>query len=108
MKVTKILIVVMLSCMLFAGCKVTDIGKEAGVAMEKATYRQVSMEEAMELMETEENYIICAISVRFFTVHYRRRKNAFHGVCQPTGKVITLFILLPRRNISACIRALLL
>ena len=26
--------------------------------MEKATYRQVSMEEAMELMETEENYII--------------------------------------------------
>ena len=30
MKVTKILIVVMLSCMLFAGCKATDIGKEAG------------------------------------------------------------------------------
>ena len=58
MKVTKILLVAMLSCMLFAGCKATDIGKEAGVAMEKATYRQVSMEEAMELMETEENYII--------------------------------------------------
>ena len=52
MKVTKILLVAMLSCMLFAGCKATDIGKEAGVAMEKATYRQVSMEEAMELMET--------------------------------------------------------
>ena len=58
MKVTKILLVAMLSCMLFAGCKVADIGKEAGVAMKKATYRQVSMEEAMELMETEENYII--------------------------------------------------
>ena len=58
MKVTKILLVAMLSCMLFDGCKATDIGKEAGVAMEKATYRQVSMEEAMELMETEENYII--------------------------------------------------
>lgn len=30
MKVTKILLVAMLSCMLFAGCKATDIGKEAG------------------------------------------------------------------------------
>lgn len=42
----------------------TDIGKEAGVAMEKATYRQVSMEEAMELMETEENYIILDVRRR--------------------------------------------
>ena len=46
------------------------------------------------------------ISARFFAVHYRKRKNAFHGVCRPTGKVITLFILLLRRNTSACIRAL--
>ena len=30
MKVTKMLLVAMLSCMLFAGCKATDIGKEAG------------------------------------------------------------------------------
>ena len=37
---------------------------------------------------------------------YRKRKNAFHGVCRPTGKVITLFILLFRRNTSDCIRAL--
>jgi len=37
------------------------------------------------------NRKICAISVRFFAVHYRKRKNAFHGVCRPTGKVITLF-----------------
>ena len=64
MKVTKILLVAMLSCMLFAGCKATDIGKKAGVAMEKATYRQVSMEEAMELMETEENYIILDVRRR--------------------------------------------
>ena len=42
----------------------------------------------------------------FFAVHYWKRKNAFHGVCQPTGKVITLFILLILRNTSACIRAL--
>ena len=24
----------------------------------------------------------CNISVRFFTVHYRKRKNVSHGVCQ--------------------------
>ena len=64
MKVTKILLVATLSCMLFVGCKATDIGKEAGVAMEKATYRQVSMEEAMELMKTEENYIILDVRRR--------------------------------------------
>ena len=58
MKVTKILIVAILSCMLLAGCNATDTGKETGVTMEKAAYQQVSMEEAMELMKTEENYII--------------------------------------------------
>lgn len=58
MKIIKILLVVTLSFMLCVGCKLTDIGKKAGVTMEKATYQQVSMEEAMELMETEENYII--------------------------------------------------
>ena len=42
----------------------TDIGKEAGVAMEKVMYRQVSMEEVMELMETEENYIILDVRRR--------------------------------------------
>ena len=41
-----------------------DIGKEAGVAMEKVMYRQVSMEEVMELMETEENYIILDVRRR--------------------------------------------
>ena len=58
MKLTKILLVAALSCMLFAGCKATDTEKEAGVTMEKAAYQQISMEEAMELMKTEENYII--------------------------------------------------
>ena len=58
MKVTKILLVAILSCMLLGGCNATDTGKEAGVTMEKVTYQQVSMEEAMELMKTEENYII--------------------------------------------------
>lgn len=58
MKVTKILLVAILSCMLLDGCNATDTGKEAGVTMEKAAYQQVSMEEAMELMKTEENYII--------------------------------------------------
>lgn len=58
MKVTKILLVAILSCMLLDGCNATDTGKEAGVTMEKAVYQQVSMEEAMELMKTEENYII--------------------------------------------------
>ena len=39
MKVTKILLVAMLSCMLFAGCKATDIGKEAGaIGVFVATY----------------------------------------------------------------------
>ena len=42
----------------------TDIGKEAGVAMEKVMYRQVSMEEVMELMETEDNYIILDVRRR--------------------------------------------
>ena len=58
MKLTKILLVAALSCMLFAGCKATDTEKEAGVTMEKAAYQQISMEEAMELMKTEQNYII--------------------------------------------------
>ena len=58
MKLTKILLVAALSCMLFAGCKAADTEKEAGVTMEKAAYQQISMEEAMELMKTEENYII--------------------------------------------------
>ena len=58
MKVTKILLVATLSCMLFVGCKATDIGKEAGVAMEKATYRQVSMEEAMELPDKDQMILV--------------------------------------------------
>lgn len=58
MKVTKILIAATLSCLLFAGCSVTDTGRKEGATMEKAAYQQVSMEEAMELMKTEENYII--------------------------------------------------
>ena len=32
--------------------------------MEKVMYRQVSMEEVMELMETEENYIILDVRRR--------------------------------------------
>ena len=39
MKVTKILLIATLSCMLFAGCKATDIEKESGVTMKKAAYQ---------------------------------------------------------------------
>ena len=57
-QIVKILFIAALSCVLFAGCKEADTGMEGKAAMEEAAYRQVSMEEAMELMKTEENYII--------------------------------------------------
>lgn len=58
MKATKILIAATLSCLLLAGCSTADTGRKEGAMMEKAAYQQVSMEEATELMKTEENYII--------------------------------------------------
>lgn len=57
-RVLKILFIAVLSCVVFAGCKEADTGTEEKVTMEKAAYQQVSMEEAMELMKTEEDYII--------------------------------------------------
>ena len=57
MRVIKVIFIAVLSCVMFAGCK-ADSGTEEKVTMEKATYQQVSMEEAMDLMKTEENYII--------------------------------------------------
>ena len=58
MKATKILIAATLSCLLLAGCSTADTGRKEGATMEKSAYQHVSMEEAMELMKTEENYII--------------------------------------------------
>lgn len=56
--IRKILFIAVISCMLLAGCKAAGTGQEEEGKMENIMYRQVSMEEAMELIETEENYII--------------------------------------------------
>ena len=73
MKATKILIAATLSCLLLAGCSTADTGRKEGATMEKSAYQQVSMEEAMELMKTEENYIILDV---------RRQRNTTRNIFQ--------------------------
>lgn len=70
MKATKILIAATLSCLLLAGCSTADTGRKEGATMEKSAYQQVSMEEAMELMKTEEN-----------------RRELYHPGCSQTGGI---------------------